>query len=296
MAVIPGIETWPPRLARLAPALICPACRRELAFSAAGATCGPCDARYPLHAGRLFFQPGSVPDDHTDRWKDALKRRLGRLYYWIGVTLVAPTFPCAFARLVRQRLNPKEVLVVDLGCGNNRLDPDIVGVDIAALEAVDVVADLARLPLAPQSVDAIVSRSVLEHLPEPGRVVGHARAATRSDGLGIHLVPFLYPFHASPHDYQRWTHQGLRQLFAGFRVQEIRNATGPATLFVLVLTETFGCLAACLSERLRPLAYLAACLLFWPFKFLDFPFVGRKAFLTLAPSLFLVVRRDVDAK
>jgi hypothetical protein len=56
-------------------------------------------------------------------------------------------------------------LVIDLGSGNNRLDDDIITLDAVDYSAVDIVADLARLPFKSDSIDAFASRSVLEHCP-----------------------------------------------------------------------------------------------------------------------------------
>ena len=284
-------EPLTPRLARLLPLLVCPACRGDLRREPDALVCPPCAASYPLRGGQVHFVSAPPPTDELDRLKGALKRRLGGAYHTLGVNLIAPTFPFRYAHELRRRVDPTRALVVDLGSGNHRIDPDVVTVDLVAWDAVDVVCDLARLPFRADSVDAFASRSVLEHVPEPQAVVGELWRCTRPGGLSLHLVPFLYPFHASPHDYRRWTHAGLARLFEGFTVEEQWNATGPVTLGLLLATETGAALLGLGSERRRALAWLGLCGLTFPLKLLDAPFVGRRAFLGLAPTICTVLRK-----
>jgi len=282
---------WPARLARAQSALCCPQCRSPLAFSPAGARCGACPADYSLRNGRLYFAAPPPAADELDKLKATLKRRLGALYYSVGVKWLGPTFPFDFGKAVRRHSDPAKQLVVDLGSGNSRVDPDIVCVDAVDYDAVDIVCDLGRLPFRDGSVDAFVSRSAIEHLPDPAAVVSGLERCTRSGGVGVHLIPFLYPFHASPDDYQRFTHAGAAALFAGWDLLEQRNASGPATLAVLVLVEFFSALLSFGNERARAALNLLLCLCFFPLKFLDAPFVGRRSMLALAPTILTVVRK-----
>lgn len=61
--------------------------------------------------------------------------------------------------------SPKRV-VLDLGCGKNKL-PGSIGVDVAPVEGVDVVADLnTGLPFKDGTVDAIHCSHILEHVDD----------------------------------------------------------------------------------------------------------------------------------
>ena len=280
------------RLERLKPILVCPRCRDALVFPDGDGRCEACRETYPVREGRIYFV--DVPDhrDPLDRLKGRLKRWLGRYYHTVGITLLAPTYPFDYAGRIRRYLDPSRQVVVNVGCGNHRIDPDVIGLDLFAYEATDVVCDVHALPFRPDSVDAFVSRSVLEHVPDPAAVVAAFHRATRPGGLGLHLIPFLFPFHASPQDFQRYTHRGLERLFAGWTIIDMYNATGPVTLWLLTTLEFLSTLLSAGRERAKAYLYLALCGLLFPLKFLDAPFVHRRAFLSLAPTIFTVVRKE----
>lgn len=140
--------------------------------------------------------------------------------------------------------------LVDVGCGNGRLRSELppavryIGVDYPATVALgyvgtaDIYADAARLPIAAGSVDVVTLLDVLEHLRDPASAVAEAGRTLRAGGKCLVHVPFLYPLHDEPHDYQRWTCHGLRNLFssAGFAVTEISETTHPVEAAAALLS------------------------------------------------------------
>lgn len=283
--------SWSPRLERFKQALACPQCKADLSYSDLEACCVSCDRRYPRRGGKIYFVQPPTSDDSFDSLKHRLKRTLGELYYRVGVTLIGPTYPFNFRAAVRRHCRPARALCVDIGCGNQRIDPDVLCLDMLDYDAVDVVCDLRTLPFKPESVDAFVSRSVLEHVPRLEEVASQLKRSTRPGGFGIHLIPFLFPYHASPHDYRRLTASGAEALFEGWELIEQRAVTGPMTLLLLWLLEFLSTLASCGNERAKSYVYLALCLFLWPIKFLDAPFVGRRSFLAMAPTILTAVRK-----
>jgi len=279
----------PPRLARFLPALACPGCGESLAAAPDALGCTGCAARYPVRDGRVYFRAPGERTDHVDSLKGRLKQLLGRWYYSIGVRVLAPTYPFPFAGKLRRHLDCSRHLVVDAGCGVHRCDDDALGLDMYDYPAVDIVCDLEALPFRPGSLDAIVTRSVLEHVAEPQAVVRGFLHCTRPGGLGMHQVPFLFPFHAAPHDYHRFTHMGLRRLFAEWKVMEQVNASGPVTLALLAGIELASTLLALGRPGPKAVVYLLLCGCLFPLKLLDAPFIGRPSMLAMAPSIFLHV-------
>lgn len=282
------------RLARIRTALVCPRCRGALVYSENQAHCALCAAGYPIRDDRIYFVDVPTRHDDFDRVKGWLKRVLGRTYYTVGIQLFAPTFPLNFARVVTRHVDPASALVVDAGSGNFRLHPDIISVDIFDYEAVDIVCRLEALPFRSAAIDAVVSRSVLEHVPDPAGVVEEFRRCTKIGGIGIHVIPFLFPAHSSPMDYQRLTPDGHDILFKCWDPVSRTNPTGPVTVLLVHIIEVLSTLLSFGRPRLKSLSYLFLCGILFPLKFLDVIFINRPAFTTSAASLMSVVRKTSE--
>jgi SAM-dependent methyltransferase len=91
-------------------------------------------------------------------------------------------------------------VLLDAGCGHRapllrKLAPAVgraIGVDACPCDAVGVEyirADLARTGLPPESVDIVVSRSVLEHLSAPIDVFREISRVLRPGGSFVFLTP-----------------------------------------------------------------------------------------------------------
>jgi SAM-dependent methyltransferase len=287
---------WPARLQRILPHLACPACHGELREGPGELHCPPCHQDYPIRGGKIYFIEPLRAKDALDVIKSKLKRYLGAAYYTVGVRVVAPSFPFNYGNAIRKHIAPTSGLIVDLGCGNFRIDKEVVTLDGSDYDAVDIIADLKALPFRDGSIDALCSRGVLEHVSDIHLALEELRRCTKPGGLGIHLVPFVFPFHASPHDYTRWTPAGFPQLFSGWKVIEQRGTTGPVSLLLICFLEFMSVLFSFGVPRLKGPVYLLFCLCVFPLKFLDAPFVGRDSFVGLAPTILNVLRRPVSAQ
>lgn len=85
-----------------------------------------------------------------------------------------------------------------------------------------IFGDGQMLPIKTGCMDTVFILDVLEHLPCPDRAIKEVNRVLRPEGRVIIQVPFLYPLHDSPYDFQRWTVNGLRQLACinGFTIDE----------------------------------------------------------------------------
>jgi ubiquinone/menaquinone biosynthesis C-methylase UbiE len=124
-------------------------------------------------------------------------------------------------QLVREAIQGPVVL--DLGCGTKwpqALLPEscrYVGLDYPETAEwyqtkPDVFGDAQRLPFASSSINTVLMVDVLEHLPNPRQALDEAARCLGTKGTLILIVPFLYPIHDAPHDYQRWSAYGLKKL------------------------------------------------------------------------------------
>lgn len=114
--------------------------------------------------------------------------------------------------------------LLDVGCGTAPLEPwygqlvDLVVRSDWSLGAngrrfVDVVADAATgLPFADESIDTIICSDVLEHVERPAVLAQELRRISTSDARLILSIPFMYPVHEAPFDFQRFTQFGLRSV------------------------------------------------------------------------------------
>jgi SAM-dependent methyltransferase len=136
----------------------------------------------------------------------------------------------------------------DLGCAESpykdfflRYASSYVGVDwgdsLHALSA-DMLADLNEpLPIPSQAADTVVSMSVLEHLSRPRVMLGEAHRILKPGGWFVLQVPFQWWMHGDPHDYFRYTSEGLRMLLseAGFESIVVEPTGGFFTMSVMKL-------------------------------------------------------------
>jgi SAM-dependent methyltransferase len=253
--------------------------------------CARCSLDYEIRNEKIYFIEPASTDDALDFVKSQLKRHLGSYYYTVGVTLLAPSFPFNYGGEIRRHIQPQNFKVIDLGCGNRRIDENIVTIDSADYDAVDIVADITALPLQDGAIDAVCTRHVLEHVPELDRAVCEIIRCTKRGGLGIHMIPFMCPYHASPHDYTRLTHVGAAHLFRGWTVIRQTNTTGPVSLFLYCLIEFLASLLSFGHERAKAILFLLFCPIFSPLKIFDAPFIGRKSFIGLALHILTIVRK-----
>lgn len=89
----------------------------------------------------------------------------------------------------------------------------------------DIFADAARLPVADGRVDAVVCLEVLEHVRHPQQVLAEIARVLRPGGRLCLSIPFLYPIHDAPFDFQRLTRDGLMRDIerAGLQVVSIQK-------------------------------------------------------------------------
>ena len=62
-----------------------------------------------------------------------------------------------------------------------------------------------NIPVENNNFDVILMAEVIEHLEYPIQVLSECYRILKEDGKFIATIPFLYPIHADPYDYQRWT-------------------------------------------------------------------------------------------
>ena len=142
--------------------------------------------------------------------------------------------------------------IVDIGCADRCLAGVLppgctyVGLDYpdTALGLYqtrpDVFADARALPFPSGSIQGVIFKDVLEHVPGPEAALREVGRVLEVGGRLVLWMPFLYPIHDAPHDFQRYTEHGLREYLGrcGLKIVEIRPVLTPIETSALL-----GCLA-----------------------------------------------------
>lgn len=91
-----------------------------------------------------------------------------------------------------------------------------VSVNVTPEAAPNIYGDAHCLPLSSNSVDCVLCCEVLEHIKDPRQCCNEIWRVLKPGGVAFISVPFLFPIHADPDDYQRFTPSGLRVLMGNF--------------------------------------------------------------------------------
>lgn len=223
---------------------------------------------------------------------DRIKRRL-RQYRFLaplmGCPYPAPRWNRAVKRVIRDL--GVDATILDLGSGMHRRAPNVVNLEIEQTPMVDVVGDGHSLPFANGVFDAVISEAVLEHVREPQRVVNEMYRVTKPGGYVCAAVPFLQGYHASPHDYQRWTATGFASLFSQFAEVESGACAGPTAALHWVLREYVGLMCSFGSLLVAKAISLLVGWLTFPLVWLDFLLMLHPHSHILASAVYFIGRK-----
>lgn len=132
-------------------------------------------------------------------------------------------------------------IVGDIGCADKHIinhlqkGTQYIGIDYYSTATQlyktqpNVFGDAQSLPFASESFDTLLLLDVLEHLPSPDSCIKESNRVLKPSGLLIIQIPFLYPLHDIPIDFQRFTIYGLRILSKkyGFEIIEETHLGDP---------------------------------------------------------------------
>lgn len=274
------------RLASFRSALRCPACRGKLDDVAGNLCCGLCDVIYPVVGGRPVLMTEAcrrsldVSLDSEDGRRMACEYKasegvLGQTGLTRLLGLLRPP-PIMHRYDPDLRIGPaaalfscEHELVLNVGGGPFRVTPSEVTLNIGFFPEVDLLGDAHRIPFADDSVAAVFSLAVLEHVANPQRVVDEMVRVLRPGGQLYSEIPFIFFFHAYPADYQRFTREGLRHLFRELEELEIGLTHGPVSAVLQSANIVLEMLIPARPSYLRKIANGAFRWLVFPFKYID---------------------------
>lgn len=152
----------------------------------------------------------------------------------------------------RAALSPRRAgtRVLDVGCGSApfaRLFAEsfYVGCDIsAAAIGATVLGENASLPFVDNAFDLVISSETLEHTARVDTAITELIRVARPGGVIFVTVPFLYPTHGLPHDYQRLTEPKLRSAFGDCEILCLKPSNSLLSSPLIVLEYALSLVAS----------------------------------------------------
>lgn len=128
-------------------------------------------------------------------------------------------------------------LVLDVGCGimpykesilQNKNVSQYIGLDFETslnteygMVKPDLFWDGVTIGLSDNSVNTVIATEVLEHSPEPQKILSEIYRVLKPGGMFFFTVPFLWNLHLVPHDEFRYTSFSLKRLLISNGFEEI---------------------------------------------------------------------------
>jgi len=135
-----------------------------------------------------------------------------------------------------------------------------VGVDLRDNSSADLHFDESgKSALPSNSIDIVLSTQVLEHVRNPHSYLQECLRVLKPDGRLILSTHGYWPYHPDPHDYWRWTCEGLKKVMqdAGFRVTRFEGIIGLGAVGIQLLQDPL------LKHIPRPLKHFKYLLTFF---------------------------------
>ncbi len=147
-------------------------------------------------------------------------------------------------KLTRTRLrkfferHKTDLPILDIGAGSTDykdIFPNRTTLDIDPARKPDIVGDAEKLPFKDASWDAIICSEVFEHLPHPEKVVSELWRVLTPGGTLIMTTDFIFPVHAPPGDYWRYTPYTVKMLFKEWEIVELSAETDVFSTIAVLL-------------------------------------------------------------
>jgi SAM-dependent methyltransferase len=129
--------------------------------------------------------------------------------------------------------------ILDVGCGakpyrNLFLTPSYLGIDVKGgglrdrTKQVDKFFDGKKIPYSDKLFSVCIATEVLEHTPIPDILISEMNRELVPGGKLFVSMPFVWPEHGLPFDFQRFTKEKHAILFkkAGFKITNLNSTTG----------------------------------------------------------------------
>jgi len=183
----------------------------------------------------------------------------------------------------------KKIRILDIGCGDNKVCEDAIGLDIKKFKGVDVIADAHNIPFERNTFDTIWCEAVLEHTKNPSKVISEIYRVLKKGGYVFAVIPFIHKYHEHPNDYYRWSKSGLKKLFKNFKEEEVGIYRGPTSALLSFLSEYFTLFSN--NKKLNYLIKGIVLLFLFPMRNLDKFLVKNKRAHEMSNALYYIGKK-----
>ncbi|MDO8424102.1 MAG: methyltransferase domain-containing protein [bacterium] len=122
-----------------------------------------------------------------------------------------------------------------------KITNNVTYINIERSTEPDIVSDAASIPLNDSTFDTAIIAELLEHVPEPAKVLMEAQRLLKPGGIALVTVPFNVGVHGDPSDYGRYTRVMLENMSreAGFSKVEIEEQGALFAVMALMIQHLF---------------------------------------------------------
>jgi SAM-dependent methyltransferase len=287
--------------------LACPDCFGDLKVHENELACSSCNKNFSFHNENI---PNFLPKDIIE--KSAVQSHISKGGIKQSIKKIAKIFTPphhsvymanlkssyheepAFDKFIKKFGSEKIANIINIGSLSKNLikensNINIFNLDISAYKNIDIIADAHKLPFKDHSIDGVIIKNVFEHLKDPNKVRDELKRVVKKGGFVYAKVPFMQPFHAVPDDYQRYSLNGIHELFKDFNIVDEGISVGPSSALAWFLDEYFGILFSFNSKWGYKISKAMASYYFNSLKYLDRFFRKRKDAHKLASAFYVIL-------
>ncbi len=273
--------------------ICCPLCKSGLDKTAGSYNCKTHGDFKIDNMGRPILIKSQVfiqnSEEHNSgvNWLKSFLKKSPKLYYSVWHVFCPVMMLVNGPRMILKYVKNGSV-TLDVGSGPERLGKEFINVDVFPFPEVDIVANATELPFMDNSIDAAVSESMFEHVPDAYLVAKEMFRIVKKGGYIYVSAPFIHPYHASPDDFNRWTISGLKHLFPELHIIESGVRSGPWSAFLMFMAYWLGVIFALGSRKAAPFLAHIFMLILGPLKYLDYFFMKIPGSEAVAAHLYIL--------
>jgi ubiquinone/menaquinone biosynthesis C-methylase UbiE len=155
-------------------------------------------------------------DKIKTNWDYVNRKLSGTNDYWY----LTPINYSMYKIITKHLKGSKYNKVLDIGAGNlafktliNECAEKYISLDLKMTnDNLDIIASGTNLPIKDNYFDIVICSAVLEHTPEPWKIINEIYRVLNSSGELILTVPHIQHIHGEPEDYWRFTKYGITKL------------------------------------------------------------------------------------